>query len=523
MKRTSTLAVLLLLAGGSANAQVNNEELICRADDPRMDKYGYLRSLSLDLLGRAPTVEEYAALDAVDDVTDEMIDAMLDTEAFVDRTVRRHRAFLWNNVENVNLLNYQTSFARTGSGLFWRRRPAIEYRGDDVPCNDVPAQFGPNGEILYDTDPQGIRREGFVMVTPYWDPSTPIKVCAFDAQTNEISPSGQDCRLSAGLRDTGCGCGENLQLCRYGNTNYRAANRAFAEDVERRIGAVIRNDEPYTALFTSRRAFANGPLVHFMKHQTGVPAGVSLRPHAIDVERLPNLQYAADYGNWVEYQLGEDHAGILTSPAYLLRFQTNRARANRFYEAFLCQPFSPPAGGLPAVDPDAIPNPDLQRRDGCKYCHALLEPAAAHWGRWTERGAGFLSEEAFPAMREDCQRCGEAGQLCSRECRLFYVTTTYSSAEDPYIGMLSSYAFLREDHQVNVEGGPKFLIASTIVDDRFPRCTARRALEGMFGRELSDEENDALGEASRAFVASSYDYKALVKSIVKSDVYRRVR
>ena len=51
---------------------------------------------------------------------------------------------------------------------------------------------------------------------------------------------------------------------------------------------------------------------------------------------------------WVEIELPEQHAGILTSPAYLLRFQTNRARASRFADAFLCEPFTPPAGGLPA-------------------------------------------------------------------------------------------------------------------------------------------------------------------------------
>ena len=29
--------------------------------------------------------------------------------------------------------------------------------------------------------------------------------------------------------------------------------------------------------------------------------------------------------------------------------------------------------------------------------HARLEPAAAHWGRWTEQGIGFLDEDRFLA------------------------------------------------------------------------------------------------------------------------------
>ena len=52
-------------------------------------------------------------------------------------------------------------------------------------------------------------------------------------------------------------------------------------------------------------------------------------------------------------EAGPAHAGVLTSPAYLLRFQTHRARANRFHVSFLCQPFVAPDGGLPAT-PGAV-------------------------------------------------------------------------------------------------------------------------------------------------------------------------
>ena len=41
-----------------------------------------------------------------------------------------------------------------------------------------------NGQTLRYLD------EGWVWVTPYWDPSTPIKVSAFDARTNLVSETG---------------------------------------------------------------------------------------------------------------------------------------------------------------------------------------------------------------------------------------------------------------------------------------------------------------------------------------------
>ncbi len=525
MKRSLILGVgalsVSMLSGTVALAQLPNEELICRPDEPQMDKYGYLRSLSLDLRGTVPTAEEYAQLDAEEDVPEAMIEEMLSSEAFVQRAVRRHRALLWNNVSNVNLMNYQTSMQRTSAQVYWRRRPAIRYRGDDVPCRNVPATFDQNGEVEYEVDNEGIKREGYIEVSPYWAPDTTIRVCAWDAQTTVISPSGTDCRTSAGFADVRCGCGENLRLCRYGG--YSAITQALAQDVDLRVAAVIRNDEPYTELFTSNRTFFSGPMVHYLKHQTGVPAGVRVSPAPYQVDRLPELEFAADYSNWVEINMPGDHSGILTSPAYLLRFQTNRARANRFYEAFLCQPFSPPPGGLPPTDPDKAPDPDLQKRDGCKYCHALLEPAAAHWGRWTERGAGYLDPARFPSFRDDCEQCAANGQLCSRECRLYYTTRTFTAAEDPYVGQLNAFQFLREEHMLNVEMGPKFLVTNAVVDDRFPQCTARRAMEGMFGRELNEGEEEWLGALARSFVSSGYRYRELVKAIVMSPVYRRIR
>lgn len=517
-------AAFVLIASNAWAQGVQNEDLVCREDEPRLDKYTYLRSLSLDLMGRLPTMAEYAALDGVDDVAEETIDAMLATDGFVARAVRLHRGLLWNNVRNVRLMNFRTSF-RTSQGRYWRTRAAILYRGGSVPCLNEPATFDENGAIETTVGADGFRREGYVEVNPYWAPDTTVRVCAFDAQETLVSPRGVDCATNAGFNDPACGCGPNLRVCRFGSYSDSRVTEAMAEDVDRRIAAVIGENRPYTDLFTSRRAFVNGPLVHFLKYQRGVPAGARLDPSPYDEDRLPDLDYMGsdtDEG-WVEVELGTGHAGVLTSPAYLLRFQTNRARASRFYDAFLCQPFTAPPGGLPSVDIDTLPHPDLQQRDGCKYCHALLEPAAAHWGRWAERGAGYLSPTDFPPMRDDCRTCGLTGQLCSNECRTHYITRTLSREEEPYIGMLSAFQFLRDNHLRNVDQGPQLLLNNTIVDDRFPSCTARRALEGFFGRALTTEEQEEMRMLAHRFVGSEFNYRELVKAVVTSEIYRRVR
>ena len=52
----------------------------------------------------------------------------------------------------------------------------------------------------------------------------------------------------------------------------------------------------------------------------------------LPIEELPDLTYTDE--QWVEIDLPEHSAGLLTSPAWLLRHQTNRGRANRIYSGF---------------------------------------------------------------------------------------------------------------------------------------------------------------------------------------------
>jgi len=512
----------LLFSASMGLAALPNGEAICGPDDPELDADRYLRALTLDLAGRLPTDAERAAIAVTGEVPEALIDELIAGEAFVERAVRTHRAILWNNVANVDLLNFQASLQiEAGTNLYWRSFYAFNARGERVPCRNVPATFRPDGSPEMEVGADGFRREGYVLVHPYWAPATEIKVCALDAQTTARSPLGNDCATSAGLNDAGCGCGANLRLCRNGQQQ-GAVTSAFAGDIDRRVAALIRDDRPYLELFTSRRAFVNGPLVHFYRYQTQIPAGATFRPLGVDAERLPDIGFN-EAERWEEIELDDAHAGVLTSPAWLLRFQTNRARAAHWLDAMLCSPVSPPASGFPPIDVTERPNPDLQQREGCKYCHALLEPTGAHWARWTERGAGWLDPARYPSMRDDCKRCAETGLACSSECRTYYLTRGFSAEERPYFGQLNAYAFLRPEHHAFAEAGPKLLAAKTEVDERFPRCVTRRAMQSLFGRALSAEESAAVEPLARTFVASGHHYRALVKAIVTSPVYRRVR
>ncbi len=515
----ASLSILLALSAPP------NTELVCPAPEAELSPTNYLRALALDLTGRPPDDALVEAVLTSGEVDDATLDALLDSEGFVERVVRRHRTIFWPNLTNVSLTAVRASLATTG-GRNWVRTKATTFRGQAIECLDEPARWDANGAIITTpyTMPDGkvALREGWIEVEPYWLPvGQKIRVCAFDGQSNAVSASGTSCTGRDGLVDPGCGCGPELQWCRQGNADL-PVQEAMAGDLERRVGAMIEEDRPYLDLFTSTRAFVNGPLVHFLKHRAGeLTNNTRFDPLPLDVSALPNLHYR-DRDAWTEITLGNEHAGVLTSWAFLARFQTARARANRFYNAFLCQPFQPPAAGIP-IDPSAALEPDLQKRAGCKYCHALLEPSSSFWGRWTESGAGHLAPDRFPAYSETCRECGLTGTNCTRECRDFYVISAATPAEKANLGKLWWYSFRRPEHEKNIEQGPRLLAYEGIVDGRLPVCVARSTAEWLLGRKLADAELPWADQMATSFAADGYSFKRLVRSVVTSDVYRRIQ
>ena len=520
------LLALLLPSAALADGLVN--EAICQDPGKDLDPHRQLRALSLQLRGVVPTVDEHATVDLYGEVPDVLIDEWLGSEAFGDQVVRMHRGLLWNNVSNVNLFNARSGMTRSRTSStdpyrYWRRQQAVRYRGDTTrACLDQPAEWDANGQIVTYDQGDGTIAEGWVEVTPYWAPDTTIRVCAFDAQDAFVSPNGTRCDTTDGYEDLACGCGPNLSWCRYGAATTRAPVEAMAEDVDRRIKANVLGDDSYLDLFTGRKAFVNGPLVHYLTYQTGIPAGTRFTPDPYPELPLPDLDWA-DADTWQEIELGPEHAGILTSPAFLLRFQTNRSRANRFYTSFMCQPFQPPDSGIPTGEADAVQSLDLQVQDGCKYCHALLEPAASHWSRWTESGAGYLDAESFPSFDEDCLRCATTGESCSQECRRHYITEAVTSEEVPWFGWMKSYEFRRDEHMEFPDAGPSRLALQATVDGRFPECVAETAAQWLLGRPLLPEEDEYIVGLASTFQSQDFSYRALVKAIVTSETWRRVQ
>ena len=494
---------------------------ICTDDADTMDKHRYLRTLSLDLRGTIPSPEEHALVAAMDDVPEAWIDDWLTGDAFADRAVRLHHDLLWLPIIDDETTNRRARLNRSGD-RYWRTDNARALRGnvDRVPCADEPAVYGDDGEPVLFLREDETWREGYELISPYWAPETAIKVCALDARVRESSEDGEYCGSNRGQNDTDCGCGPDLLWCTAPDGESRIEGW-LVEDVERRLRTILAEDRPYMELFTGTSGWVNGPLVHYWTHLAPHAPNIDMTPAPIRAAALPDLDWD-DEETWVEVDLGPQHAGVLTSVPFLLRFNSNRARANRFFERFLCRPFVPPVGGIPTTG-DELVTLDLQRREGCEYCHAMLEPAAAHWGRWPQGGAAYLDPEAFPATRDDCWTCATTNASCPSECRAHYVTEALGSEQEPYLGKLQAYEFRDEAHEVGIESGPVLLVRESIVDGSLPACSARTAAQWLLGDVAFDADAAWYDEIGEDFVAAGFSWRELMKNVVTSDVYRRVR
>ncbi|MBL8953056.1 MAG: hypothetical protein JNK82_19925 [Myxococcaceae bacterium] len=525
------LVVVALLAAATASAQG-----VCSMSRLTQDLQLY-RRLSLDLRGRAPSAAEVDALVARGALADSDVDALLRTDDFV-KVEREHlRAdvygalnVIWDTDFGLTRTDQTSAFVYEVSGdVFWipnrgpMYRQSAAFRTCDLGreqkefVNDVPVADPVTG------------REGWVSVAPYWAPDTTIKVCAFDAQAHLKGPmSGVDCSTQAARGARDCGCGPDLRFCQGYRTEYPTPttvaelNRSFAEQTTRFVDRILRDRRPYSDLILSDETEVNGPIAHYLRWQTQTVYSADTSSRSDLGYPIPALEFT-ETDKWQPVRVTGRAAGVLTQPHFLLKFATRRARANRFYNAFLCSSFQAPPGGLPSPGEPCSKNPNLAERCGCDSCHRSLEPMSAYWGRFAERGLHELKLPEFPSRDPACN--ADAGPL-SDNCRQHYITQARHPAEAPYVGMLSAYLFADvgpTPFTDAIEQGPRALARSAVDSGAFARCTVTKQFTRLVGRapreELADERAlvDSLTERFRA---SNHDLRALVKDLVFTRQYR---
>lgn len=496
-----------------------------------------LRRMSLDLRGYVPSVQEYEDVIKEGKISDILIDTMLHSEDFVHQIRQYHKNLLWINVGDQRIGANRWQLAppnkNKGEGAYWIRGRSKTYRNaNNISCLNQK-QVGPL-PILSGTE---VIQEGWVEIQPYWAPGTTIKICAFDAQDalegrkfrkGEFSDKIVECVDDSASPE--CGCGENLKWCqaRLGQTERTdlVKNRtdtviaeSMSEQMLRFIDDIIRLDRDYSHILLERDVEINGPINHWLKEQTHT-GGDALFAHKF--QDLPVVALGYDKAStWQRVTRGPSHSGILTMPAFLLKFATNRARANRFYNAFLCAPFQPPPSGLPAMSDACNSEPNLAERCVCEGCHATLEPAAAHWGGWLEAGVGPMPKSIFPVYDEKCTKNNAKNNLI---CRFFYLTPdeVLHPKLEPYVGKLYSHVFANDERNTNLDSGPRGIAEKALEDGRFARCAVENIWSWLLKRKLFEGEKVLVDALAADFSLGGFQMRSLVKKLLRRPEYREV-
>ncbi len=370
-----------------------------------------------------------------------------------------------------------------------------------------------------------VQREGVVTTdAPYWDTvNATVPMCAIEAQVRDTNPwTMESCLTGRFTGDRTCGCGPKSNRCESASGSLHTARiTAFNDEPVLIADSVIRRNEDYFNILTTRRSFVNGTLSQLYRQNQSAQTWLVTPPTARDA--IPNVSLA-DTDTWVEYTRDEFASGVLTTPSWLYRFPTQRSRVNQFYDAFLCKHFSPEPGAVaPPPEDSCNRENNLAKRCGCSYCHATIEPMGSHWGRFGERNGQYLSPDLFPRLDARCRDCALAGDTtCNNECGN-YVMQAFDGDGANSLGLLRTYLYRTQDEESNIVGGPRLMVQRFMQTGELEKCAVRNIWNHLLGRPMTTEEEGLyLGSLAQTFAADGHDVKSLMRRIVATDAYRRI-
>jgi hypothetical protein len=334
-----------------------------------------------------------------------------------------------------------------------------------------------------------------ISVNPYWDPSQTLKACP--GVVSSIHLDDADKVPQPTPKEL---CGAALQRCqpydptitpearffgietspqRMPQGSYLAdVTQGVTEEPGRIISTIIAERGDFRNILTETKTRLTGPMESFFLSNVGRSLLNQLPPGTFrqGTDGPWNLDPGAGMRKthrWVER--GAGHAGVMTTWAFQQFTNGYRAKANRVYEAFLCQRFVIP----PGVIESNVESDDLLVRQPCASCHVHLEPMASFFRRWEIEGVNY----AYDASRSADGR--------------FLVSGEWKNGKDARdLGEIVSN------------------------DPRFAECAAHRAFEFMMNRGPTEfERQRLLASITRSF-NSGIDFLSALMAIVGSDSFR---
>lgn len=338
-----------------------------------------------------------------------------------------------------------------------------------------------------------------------------------------------------------CGCGHALEHCLPSDANQnggsftfpnhmalgldrpfdaarQGTNRTFplwwSEEAKQIFGRLFREDRDFREVVTGRWTMVNGPLAMFYR---SIAPGSCCGPETafgmiqetaplFSADAVPPDLLAYETDTWrVVNDRGPRAAGILTTPIFLEKYASPRARAAAIYQAFSCKSFvADNAQLMPSTEPD------LTKRAGCKTCHSTLEPLAAYFARIPQGSSVFLPPATFPAVSPACKKDAK-GNVPGR-CNAFYDP----AFADATHGTLR-FAYASVEH---ADGGAAKAAADLVASTDFAACVVSRVAGSFLGRPLGPDDAALEKRLEATFVESGYRTRPLVRAILGADAYR---
>lgn len=287
----------------------------------------------------------------------------------------------------------------------------------------------------------------------------------------------------------------------------------WSREAVRFMGYLFDQDRDFREILTGHETVVNGPLAQFYRTvQRGNCCGpeaafgmLSETEPLFDPRNVPDLA-PQDTGTWkVVADRGPRSAGILTTPMFLEKYASARARGAVLYNAFLCKSFDAEKTQLTPSD-----DPNLMTRPGCQQCHATLEPLAAYFARVEPSSFVFLPPAQFPARSTTCRK-DKNGKL-NGTCNPLY-DVAFADAS----GSLLRSAYGSMEH---TDEGPTGAAADIVKSPDFAACAVNRVTSSFLGRATTPDDEALLRSLTKDFVASGYRMRPLVREILRSSEYR---
>ncbi|HYX36117.1 MAG TPA: hypothetical protein VE954_23700 [Oligoflexus sp.] len=230
-----------------------------------------------------------------------------------------------------------------------------------------------------------------VTSTAWWkNADETISICSNIVSTQvsvTINSTYYGCTWADGFLRSGCGCGPEQILCYPKSLRYDLM-QDLSHEFKDRAAYVYSQQLSWKDLLSSSSVYGNRALAQFYLINQYVSPWQAA-PTATEIARLRQIPMTEKV--WFEAPaIGAERSGIVTSPAFMRRFNNGRSRIRALTDALLCHDVDSTlntSGISTLVNPDVnVLGQSIVTRPQCATCHYGMDNLASTLFGWNDQG-----------------------------------------------------------------------------------------------------------------------------------------